>query len=302
MASPQHPVPFVESPWDLHAETYVLFLNLKTLPPGTYDPLEASWSDASNGTFTGGLGAIMIVRYTSTPVGPYDELALIPGSFTVPQPTSTNLNTGIKIPKSALRISRIYVSQRTTAYNGRLNWNIPKHLARFSFSSPPTPSGTPPPSFLSVKVYAPGSSEGDGVAPFFSVNLRPWKYVPAIPVNLKYLPFKMWHAQPPIPTPSGFLRAAEQEIADKREGRTVGEYEVSAKNEVAVMPGTESWRAFDADGTVKRARGCWVEVVRSETAGEEEGKYFPQELRPWSVGGWCEEAVLKIGKGVEWKL
>ncbi|KAI8933663.1 hypothetical protein NX059_009384 [Plenodomus lindquistii] len=93
---------------------------------------------------------------------------LLPGTFTILQhPT-----TPPKLPKSALRIAQIYVSQRTTMYNGRLNWNIPKHLARFSFSAPPTLAGQSPPASLRVQVFPPTSSDGDGVCPFFESTLK----------------------------------------------------------------------------------------------------------------------------------
>ena len=53
---------------------------------------------------------IQIVRYTDTPVGPYDELVLIPGNFLAPG--------GKDKGKARMRISRIYVSQTKTCYNG----------------------------------------------------------------------------------------------------------------------------------------------------------------------------------------
>ena len=54
---------------------------------------------------------IQIVRYHDTPVGPYDELLIIPGSYAVP---------GGKFKgKTQLRATRFYVSQRETTYNGR---------------------------------------------------------------------------------------------------------------------------------------------------------------------------------------
>ncbi|KAF2033172.1 hypothetical protein EK21DRAFT_109306 [Setomelanomma holmii] len=102
---------------------------------------------------------------------------LIPGNFSVPQPYAFS-NGGneapcIKFPKKALRIARIYVSQRTTVYNGRLNWIIPKHLARFEFSAPPTTPGTKPPESLTVQVFPPDSKAGDEVKPPFRVTLTP---------------------------------------------------------------------------------------------------------------------------------
>ena len=49
-----------------------------------------------------------IIRYTDTPVGAYDEFALLPGYFDSP---GGGKNT---------RITAIYVSQKDTLYNGRL--------------------------------------------------------------------------------------------------------------------------------------------------------------------------------------
>lgn len=66
-----HPVPRSPAPWTLSAESYILFLKLSELPKGIYDPLEEAWADEKLGEFKGGLGAIMIIRYTGTPVGMY---------------------------------------------------------------------------------------------------------------------------------------------------------------------------------------------------------------------------------------
>lgn len=222
---------------------------------------------------------------------------LIPGNFSVPKPS----NTPFKIPRKALRIARIYVSQRTTTYNGRLNWNIPKHLARFTFSAPATPQGTPPPHNLTVRVFPPGTQDGDGVPPFFACRLTPWKWVPAVPVNMRWAPISMMQVQPPIPEPAGHKRAVAAEIEDQESGVVVDPYDISPKNEVAVAPGTERWCAFDIGGKVRRARGCWVEML--EVGGKEgEQAYWPQGVRPWRFGGWMEDAVLEIEKPLEWKL
>ncbi len=48
-----------------------------------------------------------IIRYSETPVGAYDEFALLPGYFDSP---GGGKNT---------RITAIYVSQADTCYNGR---------------------------------------------------------------------------------------------------------------------------------------------------------------------------------------
>ncbi|KAF1851575.1 uncharacterized protein K460DRAFT_362327 [Cucurbitaria berberidis CBS 394.84] len=294
----QHPVPRSKAPWTLKAESYFLFLSLRELPQGVYDSLEAAWGKEEGekgvGAFRGGLGAVVIVRYSWTPVGPYDELMLIPGNFTVPQPS----NGPPKIPKKALRIARIYVSQRTTVYNGRLNWNIPKHLARFSFSAPPTLKGQSPPPCLDVKVFPPGTKEGDGVKPFFACTLKPWKWMPSLPVNTAWVPISTRHVQPPIPEPAGHRAAAQEAIR----GPEIDPYDVSSKGEESLCVGTDRWTAFDIEAKVPRARACWVTMGEAGSDDEGRARYFPQGLRPWSVAGWLEEGVLEITEPLEWKL
>lgn len=218
---------------------------------------------------------------------------IIPGNFTVPQPTTGRP----KIPKKALRIARIYVSQRTTTYNGRLNWNIPKHLARFSFSAPPTPKGASPPLSLDVKVFPPGSKDGDATPPFFACTLTPWRWMPSIPINTKWVPISMAQVQPPIPEPAGH-KAAVKDVLD----REVDAYDIDPKLEESLCVGTDRWCAFDIEGKVPRARGCWVKMGETGGGVAEGEKYFPQGLRPWSVGGWMEDAVLEIAEPLEWKL
>lgn len=238
------------------------------------------------------LGAVV----SNGPVGPYDELMLIPGNFTVPQPA----DGPPKIPKKALRIARIYVSQRTTTYNGRLNWNIPKHLARFSFSAPTTAAGASPPQSLSVRIFPPGTSDGDGVSPFFACVLTPWRWVPAIPVNTAYVPLGMMMAQPPCPEPAGRLTAAGFE-ADL--STAIDPYDISAKNEEAVLVGTERWCGVEVKARSK-ARGCWVEILPEKEDGDEsrEKSFWPKGVRPWSVGAWMEDGTFDFGVPLEWKL
>jgi hypothetical protein len=66
---------------------------------------------------------VQIIRYTESPVGPYDELVLVPGDF---EYESNELdNQGKRKKKSNLKVSRIYVSQENTCYNGRKSkWSI----------------------------------------------------------------------------------------------------------------------------------------------------------------------------------
>ncbi|KAF1946788.1 hypothetical protein EJ02DRAFT_335040 [Clathrospora elynae] len=316
----QHPVPRAKAPWKVKAESYMLFLKLNELPEGVYDPLEEAWADEGLGSFVGGLGAVMIVRYSDTPVGSYDELLLIPGTFTVPQPPLSSPPLPLPpniIPKTAHRISRIYVSQLTTAYNGRLNWNIPKHLARFSFSAPPTLTSDQsflppsPPQALTVQVFPPGTHDGDGVPPFFAATLTPWKWVPSFPANTRLLPMWLGAVQPPVPAAPGFTRATAEEEVGAKDGVVIGEYDVDPRMEENVLVGTERWCGFTVKAKVKRARGCWVQIHDTEKMEEEEeeeeeegegGTWFPGVLGAWRVGGWFEEGDWEIEEGVGWQL
>ncbi len=87
------------------------------LPAKAYHPLEyhSSFSSREFGIPKGGVSLIQLIRYHETPVGPYDELILCPGSFEYPFETAD----GKKTTKRALRITRIYVSQKHTCWNGR---------------------------------------------------------------------------------------------------------------------------------------------------------------------------------------
>ncbi|PVI06646.1 hypothetical protein DM02DRAFT_609446 [Periconia macrospinosa] len=300
--SSPHPVERSEAPWTVKCETYWMLINLKSLPEGVYDKLEEPL--LQHGEFKGGMGFLMVVRYSYTPVGTYDELAIVPGNFTVPQPSGTGLP---KIPKKAMRICRIYVSQRTTVYNGRLNWNIAKHLARFKFSAPPTAAGQSPPEKLDIAVYPPGTMEGDGVPPFFACTLQPFKWLPSIPFNAKYLPVESSPAQPPVPAAAGQKEAAAAEIQARDDGSgTINPYNTSPQHEDALLAGTDTWCSFAFEASTPRARGCWVTVHEGATqSGErtdETSKYWPRGLRPWAIGGWLEDAQIYIGPPVEWKL
>jgi hypothetical protein len=100
-------------PWTLKGTIYVFVWYISSasaasLPSLAYSPLEASSTFASQKP-KGGVGMVQIIRYTESPVGPYDELVLVPGQFEY-ESNGT---------KSNLKVSRIYVSQEKTCYNGR---------------------------------------------------------------------------------------------------------------------------------------------------------------------------------------
>lgn len=111
MADQSAPVKIVSPPWTCHYEAYIgaFYVSAKSGLPRevAYEPLEASSAEFTEaGVWKGGLVMIQLLRYTSTPVGPYDEMILLPGNFEVPGHGSHT------------RITRIYVNQRDTTYNG----------------------------------------------------------------------------------------------------------------------------------------------------------------------------------------
>ncbi|KAJ5724014.1 hypothetical protein N7488_002049 [Penicillium malachiteum] len=151
------------------------------LSPGSYHPLERLHPEALQ-KLPGGepqyrrgwLKGITIIRYEDSDVGPYDELILVPGK-------AVNPHTG----KADMRISAIFVSTDASVWNGRRNWNIPKHRAIFKF----TPVGTSS-SDIELRVYYPEDSPAplDPTVPFFTARLKsstiklPLPKLAAIPV------------------------------------------------------------------------------------------------------------------------
>jgi hypothetical protein len=114
--SPIHsPFALAPPPWQTKCDIYWLVsYNRGPLSANAYSPLEASspaFADpAQSGAFKGGLGLVMIIRYLETPVGSYNEMIYMPGSFEVPR-------EGLK---PAARVTRIYVDQKETTYSGKL--------------------------------------------------------------------------------------------------------------------------------------------------------------------------------------
>jgi hypothetical protein len=111
------PIEPVLPPWFLDSTVYALpLVPLTALPAKAYSPLERN-STATAGNFIGVIGAILIIRYNETPVGPYDELVIIPGYFEYPR---TNADGTIEM-RTNIRGSRFYVSQKYTCWNGRVS-------------------------------------------------------------------------------------------------------------------------------------------------------------------------------------
>lgn len=117
----QHPAPYFSvpsviapAPWELTGNGYVfLFANSRS-----FLTKHAFMSPYQEANLKLGIGALMLVDYQTSPVGPYRELLYIPGVFKL---------SGHYV----FSISKIYVSSMNSQWNGVENWGIPKEVADF---------------------------------------------------------------------------------------------------------------------------------------------------------------------------
>jgi hypothetical protein len=123
------PIVPVPAPWKLKGDVYIANFYTKAgeLPDFAYSPLEGSSSFAGPeaGKHVGGPSQFQIIRYTDTPVGTYDELIICPGFFEYEVEEG-----GKRRKRKNARVTRIYVSQKYTCWNGRRSKSIPfQHFA-----------------------------------------------------------------------------------------------------------------------------------------------------------------------------
>lgn len=189
-------------PWTLRGDAYWFFplpsllpWSSSRLPQAAHDPIQATKA-GQNGGAIGGLGNVQLVRYTESPVGSYDELIYIPGHFEVPSDPAIGRS---QASRSAIRITRIYVSTIASVVNGRRNWNIPKRLARFTFepADPSRPSGPTRVSVFASISTADHCSPSFATEPFFSVILTP-SNLPVFPFRSSYIPLDLRLVMPPL--------------------------------------------------------------------------------------------------------
>lgn len=282
---PPQDIHHAPSPWlDLPVQTFILpFWSSSTLLDDAYAPLEASSSFAnpnSSGAFKGGLGMIQIVRYRDTPVGPYDELILVPGFFEAPERR-----------KTMVRCTRIYVSQKQTCWNGRFNWNIPKHLAQFTFRTGPKTGA------LNVEVYAPGVvADTAKVGPFFRASLTPTRWLPSFPFSTgisKYVGMNLDLGQPPLPAGRSTQGNELINVDGPRQRR--GSEQLLAENEDAdVLCGTKDWK-YAAPLIWGKAKLCWAQM--DESVGADQKGWWPA-YRPWRTGLLLENGFINFEDAV----
>jgi len=292
MAVPPKSIPVVPGPWNDVKATIYVFLTysnakaagiLASSPGFLYSPLEADSTFAA-GRFVGGLGLVQVIRYTQTPVGPYDEIMIIPGRFeNMIKEVGADGKVRLRSKKN-YKISRIYVSHEKTCWNGRKNWNIPKHLAKFSFEE--QPGGA-----LAMKVF-PSDNDTTGSATkslIFSATFKPIPYIPAIPSSTsmaKYVGLDLSFVQPPLPEAHGVM----------------GE-----------LVGTDQWcEVLPVESSSKTILGWWD--LQQGGLGEERSlldqgnandeanpheNWWPESGR-WRIGFKMQDSDIVIPKGKHW--
>ncbi|KAK1518044.1 uncharacterized protein CCOS01_12301 [Colletotrichum costaricense] len=268
----------VPAPWKLKGDVYFFSFwvprkQAEHPPTITYSPLEANSSficpDGSRPL--GGISMIQFIRYTESPVGPYDELILSPGfhEYTIEE-------NGKRIKKKNARITRIYVSQKYTCWNGRKNWNIPKHLATFDWKTNSDGS-------TSVRVF-PHDTSGDieetaaSTTPLFQATFKPIPYVPSFPLSLdilKYVGVDATLVQPPLPQGSG----------------SQGE-----------LPGTDRWCSIAPGQSSKKTSLGWFDIRQADEKGHIIGEHenFWPMLGRWQIGMKMEDSVVSFPEPKYW--
>ncbi|KAK3393336.1 hypothetical protein B0H63DRAFT_457988 [Podospora didyma] len=263
----------------------------QNLPAKAYSPLEAASSYASPefGKPLGGLSMIQLVRYSETPVGPYDELIFSPGVFEYPLPDNedaSHSSSNKKKTAQARRVTRIYVSSKETCFNGRKVWNIPKHLARFEWTTDPADGSQ------HVKVfphdthvpYDATESTPNSKTPFFQCTIRqPVRFIPSFPFStraLAKLGINMAVAHPPLP---------------EGKGTRYGE-----------LPGTMEWSFLpEIVQYSSRTSLVWIDVSQKdeETGAEPEDGFenFWPGMRRWNLALELKDGGADIPVGERWE-
>ncbi|KAI0553787.1 hypothetical protein F4679DRAFT_436434 [Xylaria curta] len=272
------PIVPVPAPWQLRGTVYVISFLSKAgkLPDHAYSPLErdsAYASPAVSGEHRGGISQFQVIRYTESPVGSYDELIVCPGFFNY----ETEEDGRRKVKKNA-RISRIYVSQKYTCWNGRTNWNIPKHLARFEWDD--LDGGA-----TGVRVY-PHDTTGESSesrpnnVPLFQAMFKPMRWTPSFPFSLSWMQYLGLDAslvQPPLPAGEG----------------SQGE-----------LPGTDRWCKIVPAQSTKRASLAWADLSQKNEQGDLTSSVayenFWPELGRWQLALKLEDAAIDFGEGTYW--
>lgn len=146
-------------PWKLKGNGYIFLYHFPKSFVEKLGFLTDYQADRFNGDF---VGTVMLVDYTTSAVGPYNELLFVPGRLNFDK-------------KKIFSISKIYVSSQESVENGIANWGIPKELADFKITKPTTKETI-------VEVLIEDKT-------FFKVHLRDGSF--KFPITTKFFPLKL---------------------------------------------------------------------------------------------------------------
>ncbi len=108
------------APWSLNGNGIVLLYKFPASFIEEYGFLE----DFQKRGYKAGIGAVIMMDYKSSGVGPYRELLFLPGLIQAEG-------------SLGFTVSKIYVSTYDSARSGKRNWGIPKELADFKIEKQP---------------------------------------------------------------------------------------------------------------------------------------------------------------------
>ena len=160
------------APWSLHGDAFLLpTLKVNTIKQYDVNPLHGAkhW---------GLFGAVILVKYPETSVGPYSELIFTSGLH--------RLGSHV-----GFHISQIYVDSQASVDGGRANWAVPKKLATFDWQ---TQGGQ-----QHVKVTLPHANQ-----PFFTASFKQSQF--SIPASSVVVP-------PPLKT---ILQACDPHVSNSK--------------------------------------------------------------------------------------
>ncbi|KAL6872411.1 hypothetical protein HDV57DRAFT_511489 [Trichoderma longibrachiatum] len=268
------PIRHIPPKWALRGDIYTFSFwtppsAARNLPEHAYSPLEGgtSFADEAYSRPVGGLSMIQILSYRDSPVGPYDEMLVAPGSFDWERTEEDGTKTRGSNPK----ITRIYVSTPNSCFNGRTNWNTPKHLAKFVWDHHPDGSTT-----IQIFPHDGNSSNTNddesqpSPTPFFTTTFKPMPLAPRFPFAtswVDHLGFNTTLVMPPLPSGRG----------------TYGE-----------LPSTSRWISLVTKQFCKRSTVGWYDVRQPEDGRALCGgnENFLPWLGRWQVGLKMEDADL----------
>ena len=220
------PDPQAPAPWTLTGQGYLIALKMpeEVLDSCTFTPSSLRKSRRSK------LSLAMLVNYDSSPVGPYQELLFIPGSF--------QFNDARRAS-----ISRIYVSSQASVTNGRSNWGIPKDRCDFEINF--NDSGTD-----SARLTA---DNGDIIAELVLSNMGPKLPIPTslVPKAIRTLS-QVWEGLEYTLTPSTSGHGKWAKVIDWKfnsdyfpdlaKGRCIAAIKITDFTMVFPEPRIQSWR------------------------------------------------------------